>query len=196
MSLPLYRCILLSRNNQPFLHVQLLGKLPAPRHQSRSDRMIGYGERKWSELEHAKGFIKRTVYRIGSYLVDKIPMEEAMLWRLYALQRSHLEELEVYTESLPVSTQSISSHLRDLERKHRRWSWIHGLGLIPVTILTVLPGVKLVWAWLAFRCITHYRASEGARWFSTLLHRNHIKFIATEDASSSFTDLDNNKDKA
>lgn len=188
----MYRCILLctGKTSKPFLYLHLTPAStqlhPTFQKFTWSERLIRYGEDKWYDLSQApSNSIKGRVYRAGKMLVDRIPAKEWMLWRAHALHRQNLTQafaIENYTnEEHQVLRWSLKEDFDKSTLIHRRWALIHGFGLLPATVLTFLPGGKLVWAWLAFRLITHQRASIGARWLSSIitdttksaLHDNH-----------------------
>ena len=158
--------------------------------ESLSTRIIRYGEHKWQQLAQSRPRTpKHFIYRVGNKLIERIPAREWMLWRAYSLSRQFdgihlyypllLEQVDLGATTTPqpknlagfaqVAGSTLAAlrvQLAEAAKKHRFWMWAHSVSLIPVTVLTVLPFVKLVWAWLAFRAVTHYRASIGAKWLA------------------------------
>jgi K+-H+ exchange-related protein len=136
--------------------------------------MIRYGEDRWHDLSHAPSHsIKGYVYKAGRALVDKIPAKEWMLWRAYTLHRQSIAQALTVENYIKEDHQLLRGMLKEEFNNsaliHKRWALIHGVGLIPATVLMLLPGGKLIWAWLAFRFITHQRASIGAKWLSSII---------------------------
>ena len=176
----MYRCILFSTRltNRPFLYVHLAPAStplhPTPQKFTWSERLIQYGEYKWHDLSQApSNSIKGRVYRVGKLLIDKIPAKDWMLWRAYALHRQNIAQPFVVENYIKGDHQCLRLALKEgfdgSAVIHRRWAFIHGFGLIPGVVLALLPGGKLLWAWLAFRFITHQRASIGAKWLSSIV---------------------------
>ena len=119
------------------------------------------------------------MHRIGSTLLDKIPVTEKQLWRLHALNQ-HLQNqndsvrgksiMEIETGSCYSGNPSLEQGLKfDLINQyntwaayHRRWSIFSSCLIIPVAILSILPFGKLFLAWIIFRAVAHWRAFQGA----------------------------------
>jgi len=142
-------------------------------------RFLNWGEAKWQEYgEAAPRSIKGIMHRIGSKLLDKIPITEKQLWRLHALHQhiSHLKggpqhsTLEIETGSIylanSITEQSVRydlmSQLNTWAAFHRRWSIFSGVLIVPIAILSILPFGKLFLAWIIFRAVAHWRAYQGS----------------------------------
>ena len=167
--------------NRPFLYLHLTPAStqlhPTFQKFTWSERLIRYGEDKWFDLSQApSNSIKGYVYKAGKTLVDKIPAKEWMLWRAYSLHRHNTAQTFVIENYVREEHQVLRSILKeDFDKStviHRRWALVHGFGLFPATALILLPGGKLILAWLAFRLITHQRASIGAKWLSSIITDN------------------------
>ena len=139
-------------------------------------RFLNWGEAKWQEYGEANPrTFKGLIHRIGSGLLDKIPVSEKQLWRFHALHQ-HFKDggkgkaLEIETGSIyltnPNTEQSLKfdliSQLNYWASYHRRWSIFSTCLILPVAILSILPFGKLVLAWIIFRAVAHWRAFEGA----------------------------------
>ena len=175
----------------PFLFVHLNKSLtknanPATGLNRRSPltKFLNWGESKWQEYgEASPRSIKGIMYRIGSALLDKIPVTEKQLWRLHALHQHFQGDLERSThlpgriKSLEIETGSCYLENPSLEQSikfdlisqynswaayHRRWSIFSSCLIIPVAILSILPFGKLFLAWIIFRAVAHWRAYQGA----------------------------------
>lgn len=140
-------------------------------------KFLNWGESKWQEYgEASPRSIKGIMYRIGSSLLDKIPVTEKQLWRLNALQQHFQNDpkppktLEIETGSCYLDSPSIEQVIKfDLIHQynswaayHRRWSIFSSCLIIPVAILSILPFGKLFLAWIIFRAVAHWRAYQGA----------------------------------
>lgn len=139
-------------------------------------RFLNWGEGKWQEYgEASPRSIKGIMHRIGSVLLDKIPVTEKQLWRLHALhqhsQQGNLgKRLEIETGSCYLGDASLEQSIKfDLIGQfnnwaayHRRWSIFSSCLIIPVAILSLLPFGKLFLAWVIFRAVAHWRAYQGA----------------------------------
>lgn len=170
----------------PFLFVHLNKSLkknsnPATGLNRRSPltRFLNWGESKWQEYgEASPRSIKGVMHRIGSTLLDKIPVTEKQLWRLHALNQHFQSDLEqVRNKNLEIETGSCYLGNPSLEQSvkfdlisqynswaayHRRWSIFSSCLIIPVAILSILPFGKLFLAWIIFRAVAHWRAYQGA----------------------------------
>lgn len=145
------------------------------------NRFLNWGEAKWQEYGEAPPrSIKGIMHRLGSALLDKIPVTEKQLWRLHALHQ-HLQNVpncrsfvEVETGScLLADEQNVRSELgrqlNSFAALHRRWSIISSALIVPVAVLSILPFGKLFLAWVIFRAVAHYRAYQGAHFLSRCL---------------------------
>lgn len=183
---------------------------------SLSNRVFAYAERKWNDLAQASPHSpKHRIYRLGQRLLSRIPAQEWMLWRFYRFFDHHPEVLKGDSEvvlrceyAIPRELQQVLPHSppapsnegpesliasqllreamsRSLAR-HSFWYRISLGFLPPLTIMTLLPFVKLVWAWVAFRTVTNFRAWQAARILLQLNDYGRISFasVATADASS------------
>lgn len=145
-------------------------------------RFLNWGESKWQEYgEASPRSFKGIIHRIGSCLLDKIPVSEKQLWRLHAVHEHFKTEgkgkgkvLEIETGSIyltnPTIEQSLKfdliSQLNNWAAYHRRWSIFSSCLILPVTILSILPFGKLFLAWMIFRAVAHWRAFQGAHFLS------------------------------
>ena len=169
----------------PFLFVHLsksISKSSNPstglKQRSYLSRFLNWGEAKWQEYgEAGPRSIKGIMHRIGSGLLDKIPITEKQLWRLHALHEHfhhHSQtgkDIEIETGSCYLMNntnleQSLKFDLigqfNNWAAYHRRWSILSSFLIIPVAILSILPFGKLVLAWIIFRAVAHWRAYKGA----------------------------------
>lgn len=148
-------------------------------------KFLNWGEAKWQEYGEApQRSIKGVMYRIGSFLLDKIPITEKQLWRLNSVHQHfvHLEPadlrrmrlLEIETGSIYLTDEMAEQTLKfDLTAQlnawaayHRRWSIFSSCMIVPVAILSILPFGKLFLAWIIFRAVAHWRAYRGAHFLS------------------------------
>lgn len=141
-------------------------------------RFLNWGESKWQEYSEASPrSIKGIMHRIGTALLDKIPVTEKQLWRLHALHQHFTDQklktgskLEIETGSCYLTDASAEQSLKfDLINQlnlwaafHRRWSIFSTCLILPVAILSILPFGKLFLAWIIFRAVAHWRAFQGA----------------------------------
>ena len=140
-------------------------------------RFLNWGEAKWQEYGEANPrSFKGLMHKIGSSLLDRIPVGEKQLWRFNALNQ-HFQlncdkgkVLEIETGSIylknPIVEQSLKfdliSQFNALAAYHRRWSIFSTCLIFPVAILSILPFGKLFLAWIIFRAVAHWRAFQGA----------------------------------
>lgn len=176
----------------PFLFLHLSKQLtrtnnPATGLNRRSalTRFFNWGESKWQEYgEASPRSIKGVMHRIGSVLLDRIPVTEKQLWRLHALHQhlQHTDPLELKRlKSLDIETGSVYLNDANVEQLlkfdlvtqlnhwaayHRRWSIFSSCMILPVAILSILPFGKLFLAWIIFRAVAHWRAFQGAHFLS------------------------------
>lgn len=136
-------------------------------------KCVRYGEQKWHEASLSpSGTLKHRVYKFGSWLMHRIPVREWMLWRAYSLAKAHQGKhlnypLVIHSTGNVERAQwnkALAAQMTRAARHNKVWSYVNTALLVPVTILTILPGFKLVWAWVAFRAIARHRASIGATW--------------------------------
>ena len=139
-------------------------------------RFLNWGESKWQEYgEASPRSFKGIIHRIGSSLLDKIPVSEKQLWRLHAVHENLKDEgkgkvLEIETGSIYLKNPNIEqtlkfdliSQLNNWAAYHRRWSIFSTCLILPVAILSILPFGKLFLAWMIFRAVAHWRAFQGA----------------------------------
>lgn len=140
-------------------------------------RFLNWGEAKWQEYgEASPRSLKGIMHRIGSSLLDKIPVTEKQLWRLHALHQhfqtdpGKTKSMEIETGSCYLENPSVEQAIKfDLIHQynawaayHRRWSIFSSCLIIPVAILSILPFGKLFLAWIIFRAVAHWRAYQGA----------------------------------
>lgn len=139
-------------------------------------RFLNWGEAKWQEYgEAAPRSFKGLIHKVGSSLLDKIPVSEKQLWRLHALHQ-HFQDggkgkaLEIETGSIYLTNPNVEqslkfdliSQLNNWAAYHRRWSIFSTCLILPVAILSILPFGKLFLAWIIFRAVAHWRAFQGA----------------------------------
>jgi hypothetical protein len=143
-------------------------------------RFLNWGEVKWQEYSEASPrSFKGVIHRIGSSLLDKIPVSEKQLWRFHTLHQHFrdvgegkvkVKALEIETGSIYLTNPNIEQSLKfDLISQfnnwasyHRRWSIFSTCLILPVAILSILPFGKLFLAWIIFRAVAHWRAFQGA----------------------------------
>ncbi len=144
------------------------------------NRFLNWGEAKWQEYGEAPPrSIKGIMHRLGSSLLDKIPVTEKQLWRLHALHQHFQTDqsrryFEVETGSSALADEQnvrteLHKQLNALAAVHRRWSIFSSALILPVAILSILPFGKLVLAWIIFRAVAHYRAYQGAHFLARCL---------------------------
>ena len=111
-------------------------------------------------------------------------MQERMLWRVYSFVSEQkairnggpaLPPIEVAPSLLSnEGDKKILTEMRQMIEAHtalhKKWRMIHGIAILPVLCLSLLPFVKLWLAWEIFRTVTHHRAYVGARWI-----REHLR---------------------
>jgi hypothetical protein len=151
-------------------------------------RLIAWGEHKWTAYGAAPPrTLKSLVYRAGTWLTDRLSTEEEFYRRLYPLSLPKTllpaDPLRVVVVSeTPLGDQDrmqLLYLLRDraaaARRRHGFWWKCNACLLLPVTLLTVLPGVKLLLAWVAFRAVTRFRAWRGAAWLADRLVSHRVQ---------------------
>ena len=167
-------------------------------------KFLNWGEEKWQEYSEAKPrSIKGMMHKVGSILLNRIPVTEKQLWKFHALHQfiQHNEKngksnnLEIETGSIylsnPGTEQSIRfdliSQFNSWAAYHRRWSIFSSVLIFPVAILSILPFGKLFLAWVIFRAVAHWRAYQGAHFLVRCFNYNRqhqikdvmpIKFIS------------------
>jgi hypothetical protein len=148
-------------------------------------KFLSWGESKWHEYAEApRRSFQGVVYKAGSFLLDRVPITEKQLWRLYTirqyLQTYHYEhqkenvilEIETGKTLYPFERllrEDLIGHLNAWAAYHRRWSIFSSVLLFPLAVLTILPFGKMVLAWFVFRAVAHWRAFQGAHFLSTAL---------------------------
>lgn len=144
---------------------------------SHLNRFLNWGEAKWQEYGEAPPrSIKGIMYKLGSALLNRIPVTEKQLWRLHALNQhvqagQSLRFLEIETGKSYIDEESairasMIKQLNTFAAYHRRWSIFSSVMIIPVAILSILPFGKLFLAWIIFRAVAHYRAYQGAHFLA------------------------------
>lgn len=169
-------------------------------------KILNWGEEKWQEYSEAKPrSIKGMMHKVGSILLNRIPVTEKQLWKLHALhqyiqqneneKKGKINDLEIETGSIylsnPGTEQSIRldliSQFNSWAAYHRRWSIFSSVLIFPVAILSILPFGKLFLAWVIFRAVAHWRAYQGAHFLVRCFNYNRqhqikdimpIKFIS------------------
>lgn len=165
----------LPHTNQPFLFAKLNiqpGTAAVRPPSGPISRILHYGESKWQELgRHPSHSLRGRIYQAGSTLIDRIPMQERMLWRLHAYTVAQQTKFALppaveHAPELDASTvkKELGVALDGWIAVHRRWRVIHGMAIVPAVLLSVLPFVKLWLAWEIFRTVTHHRALMAATW--------------------------------
>lgn len=160
------------------------------------NRFLNWGEAKWQEYGEAppRSF-KGIMHRLGSSLLDKIPVTEKQLWRLHALHQ-HLQadtsrrHFEIESGSSIVADEAnirseLCKQLNSFAAIHRRWSIFSSVLILPVAILSILPFGKLVLAWIIFRAVAHYRAYQGAHFMARCLAGQDAQLGARFKANAS-----------
>lgn len=157
---------------QPFLYAKLGMTSPSPamrRPKGLVPRILAYGEAKWHGLAACPGgSLRGRIYRLGGLLIDRIPVQERMLWRVQeyvrwaALFRAPLPPIECGAGG--AAPEHIRAAMDTWVRHHWRWRLVHGCAILPAVLLSVLPFVKMWLAWEVFRTVTHHRALVGAQW--------------------------------
>lgn len=169
---------------------------PASSRKSLINRILSYGETKWHSLSsYPTSSIRGRIYKLGTGLIERIPLQERMLWRIYTFIGERLEDgkLSPHRNKGPPAVPPIEVAQVDLEHPeilqkdlmtlingqmalHRRWRFYHGVAIIPALCLSLLPFVKLWLAWEIFRTVTHHRAFLAAQW----LQRGTLPVHSTE----------------
>lgn len=153
-----------------FLHVPILPDVPLSEKvepaMPLTRRLIRMGERKWQDYSQAPpASLTAQLYKAGKTLMDRLPQQEKMWWRL-SNDLVHSEEGRIgaiKVGSMPTAADSLllSSHIHSLQAWHRRWWLINSAISVPVLCLTFLPFVKMVLAWTCFRAVCHHRAHQA-----------------------------------
>lgn len=199
------------RNLKGFLYT-----LPITEPNSSPSRIIRWGEEKWMNFSKAapqtfRGYI----YRLGSHLIGRIPIVETLLWRVHGRMSKSNEKVILYTtlhlnqscgplinENTPNQSpnqspyQLLHQFLSQRIRYHRRWKWINAVLIPPVVILTVLPLVKLVLAWIFFRMIGHARAQSASAWLGELLGKGLLELQPDPQLDAHLKDPSNDISKS
>lgn len=164
---------------RPFLYTRLNAQLvegkPVPKPPTTlTSRILQYGETKWQDLgRHPSHSIRGRIYQAGSQLIDRIPMQERMLWRVYAYMAAQ-PAAGKFAQAPPVEhapeidpaqvRRELAAEMEHWVAVHGKWRMIHGMAIVPALLLSVLPFVKLWLAWEIFRTVTHHRALMAAAW--------------------------------
>jgi hypothetical protein len=162
------------------LHVQVTKETPYIPHEPKNlvSRLLQKGELLWTSYSQAPpNSIKGTLYSIGTRLIARLPPQEYQLRKLYNVDLSRVNGNASFLVNDELASQptKILAWLCRQEQFHSRWWRIHALMTIPVTILTILPGVKAVLAWIIFRAVTHWRAQRGSKLLYELVNQGRIK---------------------
>lgn len=182
------------------------------------NKSVRFVEHWWHQASTSpSGTLKHEIFRLGTALINRIPVREWMLWRAHKLALAHdgksiaypltitldnpgkdsgFESLSTTTSSLNIeqfaliSRQALIIQMSRAARYNQAWTWINSASLLPLTILTILPGVKLVWLWVAFRAVARYRAAYGARWLrETLQDVQKVRMVVNEREGSEDNDI-------
>ena len=149
-------------------------------------RMIQKGEDKWTEYSQAPvKSIKGQIYAAGKRLMDKLPAQEKMWWRVESHMRDEGQLLICHSGDdanngkntiEEVKKQKLAEKVNELAKRHKI-AWMRNAILaVPITILTVLPFVKLLLAWTLFRAVTHHRAHMACKFLSERISDAEYKF--------------------
>ncbi len=168
-------------------------------------RILTYGENKWLQLgQYPSTSIRGRIYGLGNRLIDRIPMQERMLWRAY----KYMNVMEAggvksfpYLPPIEHGAQDEKGVIKVLRQsaghwvaEHRKWRLIHGFTIVPAVVLSVLPFVKLWLAWEVFRMVTHHRALMVSRWLMGSLDRRRYQMVynpqITEGINSMYRGID------
>lgn len=180
-----------SHHALPFLYAKLntSNHLMAQKPKGLVPRLLKYGEDKWHGLsQYPSRSIKGRIYQVGCRLVERIPMQERMLWRVYGYCSMGTSKLEPPVPQIEYSPsedgKQVTTQLRhNIDKwvaEHAKWRLIHGITIIPAVLLSVLPFVKLWLAWEVFRTVTHQRAYLAALWLQKGFTRKNLLAPNTE----------------
>lgn len=149
------------KHHRPFIHIQVAPEaVKAPTNTSLISRFIHKGELMWEKYAAApQNTFRYALYSLGTRLMARLPPQEFQFRQVYNLKCPE-GNLECCKE-LAMQPAKIMAHLGREERRHGWWWRVHAGLSVPVTILTILPGVKAVLAWILFRTVTHWRAQKG-----------------------------------
>lgn len=173
--------------------------LPVTQQRSPS-RIICWGEEKWMNLSKAPPQTFRgCIYRLGSHLIGRIPIVETLLWRVHSgIMGESNERVILYTTTASTNDKSqlrslLNQFLAQRICYHQRWKWINGVLIPPVVLLTILPLVKLVLAWIFFRMIGHARAQSASTWLKDRLSKGILDLQPDPDLDAHLNDKSNNE---
>jgi hypothetical protein len=165
---------------RPYLHVQVTKETPYIPHEPKNlvSRLIQKGESLWISYSQAPpNSLKGTLYTLGTRLMARLPPQEFQLRKLYNVDLSRVNGNASFIVSDEIASQpaKVLAWLGRQEQFHGKWWRIHAFMTVPVTILTILPGVKAVLAWIIFRAVTHWRAQRGSKLLYELVNQGKIK---------------------
>ena len=161
------------KQHRPFVHIHVAPDAAKQVSTTLLSRLLHKGELMWDKYSKAppKTF-RYALYSLGTRLMARLPPQEYQFRQLYNI-KSPQGTLEC-NEHLATQPAKIISHLSREEQKHRWWWKLHAGLCVPVTILTVLPGVKAILAWIVFRAVTHWRAQQGVRKLTEALNNGQV----------------------
>lgn len=179
----------------PFFYAAPVAKTTFQPSASLVHRFIAWGEQTWHQWgSQPAGTVKHGIHALSLRLINRLGWEERSLWRCYAAFHHH-------RQAFPITIQTDTTEWRRalverLEKaiwRHRVGRAVYAVALIPVTLLTVLPFVKAVWAWCMFRLIARHRALHGALWLRSSLatiQRDHTPIPVRPNALNFGQQLD------
>lgn len=156
------------KSYKPYVHVQLTPQTPYHDNPKPSliTKMIHRGEAYWHSYAQAPPkSLKHAIHSLGTRLIARLPPQEYQLRKLYNVNISKIDanshiEVDEETAAQPAKILTWSNR----QYQHHNWWWkVHAVMAFPITILTILPGVKAVLAWVLFRVVTHRRAAKGSK---------------------------------
>ena len=165
---------------RPYMHVQVTKDTPYIPHEPKNliSRLLQKGESKWTSYSLApSNSLKGTLYSFGTRLMARLPPQEYQFRKLYNVDLSRVNGNASFLVNDEIGSQpaKVLAWLCRQEQFHSKWWKIHALLTIPVTILTILPGVKAVLAWIMFRAVTHWRAQKGSKLLYEMINQGRIK---------------------
>lgn len=143
-------------------------------------RLIRAGERKWADYgQYGPDSFRGQLYRAGQRLIRRLPIQEQMWWRIEsAMPCTASDKAQLLIEHGGVTEQekSILHNAISVWSWHHRRAWlINTAASVPILLLTFLPFVKLLLAWVCFRAVTHHRAFQACKWLSQRFPAAHYE---------------------
>lgn len=162
------------KHHRPFVYVQVAPEaVKMDQSTTLVSKLIHKGEQLWEKYSTAPpNTLRHALYSLGTRLMARLPPQEYQFRQLHNLKDPQ-GSLECCRE-MALQPARIIAHLGREGERHKWWWRLHAGLSLPVTVLTVLPGVKAVLAWILFRAITHWRALQGIRKVTEAINQGRL----------------------